>query len=519
MDSDNAIDIGTWGVEMRTTGSDLRMRPVFDVNIRGYFGNTDQDNNVKQDDGTFGDPKRPLPGLYEFSNDEVSGDRNTLWGLVSYLSNSPPNISSANGSRGYWGDGNQDTVVLFDMPRRPVLSVGAFQHANLGLYFNEPSYVAGNSYANRRISNLSDLYYPGGANPLVYDISYMVNESLWDGFFFSGLEENSGSFQGVSWDGWSSDEKIKESFDSPATHPLPNPRLVLARGADSDAPTADSFFNLDEDGYRALASYLRVNGPFNVNSTSVPAWKALLMGMSYAELPVLNVSTGRISLQSIGSGKTAFPRMSFSAGNDSDKNGSTDDFWKGYRVLSEDEAQTLAEKIVDQVRKRGPFRSMADFVNRKLESGDLGESGALQSAIDESGLNTSINSKFSENTGSITSWRNAPNAARTGDGFPGAITQGDILQALAPVLTVRSDTFKIRAYGETLDSNGAVAAKAWCEAVVQRTPQFCDEQNNPTYAGTRTSNGFNSGELKNGAAEFGRQFKIVSFRWINENEL
>ena len=36
----------------------------------------------------------------------------------------------------------------------------------------------------------------------------------------------------------------------------------------------------------------------------------------------------------------------------------------------------------------------------------------------------------------------------TADGAPGVITQADLLTAIAPVLTARGDTFRIRAYGE-----------------------------------------------------------------------
>ncbi len=525
---DSSVDIASWGFRMRMTTNDLGMRPIFDGNIRGYFGTIEQDNNSFLADGTVKNADTPLPGLYEFDNGDagVSGSRNDLWGLVSYSYSSPPDISGLSGSQGYWGAGSQDTVVLFDMPRRPVLSVGAFQHATLGLYFNEPSYVAGNSYANRRISNQADLYYPKTSDPLVYDISYMVNETLWDGFFFSGLEEQDGAFLETTWKGWKNESMIAESFNSPATRPLPNPRLVLAKGANGETPAVKNFFDLDDNDYRALASYLRVNGPFNVNSTSVAAWKALLMGMSGAELPILDPKTGALKTETVGSGKTSFPRMSFSSGDDSDSSGDSPNFWKGYRTLSESEAEKLAKQIVEQVRARGPFRSMADFVNRKLASGDLGVSGALQSAIDNSGLNAGITSKFSKGTGSVPDWEKAPSQTRTGDGFPGAITQGDILQALAPVLTVRSDTFKIRAYGEVLDSTGSVAGKAWCEAIVQRSPEYCDPDDGastptPTYAKTRlpTDKVPNDDKLSTTAEAFGRQFKIVNFRWINENEL
>jgi len=57
--------------------------------------------------------------------------------------------------------------------------------------------------------------------------------------------------------------------------------------------------------------------------------------------------------------------------------------------------------------------------------------------------------------------------------------QGDVLQSIGSVLTARSDTFVIRTYGEVLnplDSTAAPISRAWCEAVVQRLPDYrCHE--------------------------------------------
>ena len=54
-----------------------------------------------------------------------------------------------------------------------------------------------------------------------------------------------------------------------------------------------------------------------------------------------------------------------------------------------------------------------------------------------------------------------------------------MLRALAPRLSARTDTFRIRAYGEVTDSNGNIIAKAMCEAVVQRLPEYVDVETDP----------------------------------------
>lgn len=72
-----------------------------------------------------------------------------------------------------------------------------------------------------------------------------------------------------------------------------------------------------------------------------------------------------------------------------------------------------------------------------------------------------------------------------------------VLDKLAPVLTVRGDTFLIRAYGETVDplDNGATSiASAYGEARVQRMPQ----------------------ELSDGA---GWKFVVTYFRWLGPDDI
>ena len=95
-------------------------------------------------------------------------------------------------------------------------------------------------------------------------------------------------------------------------------------------------------------------------------------------------------------------------------------------------------------------------------------------------------------------------------GIPGWLTQADVLQVIGPSLTARSDTFRIRTFGEALDSNGKTAAKVYCEAIVQRIPSYVDPANAPSARGTTLSNMNKS---------YGRQIQIVAFRWLSPNEI
>jgi len=134
----------------------------------------------------------------------------------------------------------------------------------------------------------------------------------------------------------------------------------------------------------------------------------------------------------------------------------------------------------DGIDERGPFLSLADFVNRLLTEGVTGEKGALEVALKPESK----------------AW-----------GAPVYLTQADLLQAIGAGISARSDTFVVRAYGETV-VNGQVRARAWCEAIVQRFP----EPIRPDASGVNPQKG-------DGKPDFGRRFKIKSFRWLNRNEI
>ena len=95
-------------------------------------------------------------------------------------------------------------------------------------------------------------------------------------------------------------------------------------------------------------------------------------------------------------------------------------------------------------------------------------------------------------------------------GIPGWLTQADVLQVIGPSITAKSDTFRIRAYGEALDASGKPKAKAWCEAIIQRMPSYLDPANAPTARGA---------ELSDINKIYGRKYQIVSFRWLSPQEI
>jgi hypothetical protein len=334
-----------------------------------------------------------------------------------------------------------------------------------------------------------------------------VNSRLWDSVFFSTL--------GLDYLGKSSG-KFDEAFDLKGlllgTKTLPNPRMSFApvsRDTSIDKIIADA----GDQAPKAIAARIAVNGAFNVNSTSVAAWTAFLSSMAASELPSVNPANGTVSWRNPDG--IRFNRFGHTISPDSSNGGSREaEFWQGWRELSSQDLEDLAREIVVQVRERGPFLSFADFVNRKPSSSKAGHqrAGALQAALDKT-----LNNKLPANIG-----RAAENptgaqfsAPVSGEnqtaGHASYLLQGDLLQSLSPLMQVRSDYFRIRSYGEARDKSGKVTAKAWCEAFVQRSAGYIDSSEKPETAAL---------DLKSTANKiFGRQYHIVSFRWLSPNEI
>jgi len=106
-------------------------------------------------------------------------------------------------------------------------------------------------------------------------------------------------------------------------------------------------------------------------------------------------------------------------------------------------------------------------------------------------------------------WKNSEAVTgNTGAGAPGEVTQGDVLSAIGSFVSVRSDTFRIRSYGDARDATGRITARAHCEAIVQRIPDYIDP-----------ADAADASPLVRSNLLFGRRFMIVSFRWLSPTEI
>ncbi|WP_309396349.1 pilus assembly PilX family protein [Cerasicoccus maritimus] len=483
-------EIATWAFNMQTTRSEHGLRNGIDNNLRTVLANPNWDGFVN------GNGNTTLSGF------SAQGDKGLLNTPL------PPQTYDDDRYSGRWGNSiesaGQGHVVLFDIPQEPLLSIGALQHANLGRYSSDPSLIVGNSYANPRIPldqtvNEGFVY----SDYDVYDLPYLVNDKLWDSYFFSSIDPSQ------------TDAEIQEEIELKTYR---NKRYVFLKNAGE--MINDGVFAAarnDIDHYHALASYIAINGPFNINSTSVKAWTAVLSSMNSLQIPVYDPAS---LLSTPTEGNLFFSRLSLPFGDayQSGEEASYDNFWRGFQELTPAQISNLAEEIVDLIYARGrPFGSLAEFVNRSLvnlpeTAEDDRLSGLLQQAIDktDTNINSSINDYLSEEVND-TQGANpfvSDITGHQGAGAPGHLLQGDILQALGPILTTRSDTFIVRAYGDVRNPfTDEITATAYCEAIVQRIPE------------PASGDPASIANINNPEGEMGRKFKIVKFKWLTPEEV
>ena len=179
----------------------------------------------------------------------------------------------------------------------------------------------------------------------------------------------------------------------------------------------------------------------------------------------------------------------------------------------------LAEEIVKQVRQRGPFLSMSDFINRRLDSGGGEEAlkGALQAAIDATDINTEFFNEVmldAPDAGTLFKFPQA-DAGSLYTAAPGYLIQSDVLASLGNILTVRDDTFTVRAYGCVRGKDGAVLAQAWCEATVQRCIEYVSPVNAPQDAEYAPDGTPGKASLSEINRLLGRKMRVVAFKWMD----
>ncbi len=486
---------------------------------------------------------------------------------LSTLNDSSTNIEIAsignNGTIGVTNDGEQASYVsAAELPVHPPFSLAGFsgmrltpgwyktgssadfvaRHSNMRYQMGVPSNGIGNSYADptipaddiyaKNVVELPDSVKESGGSSVFndsYDHGLLINDALWDSYFCSSISDR------PSKNGKIDASTVLNEFLSGKT-PLPVSRYKKRISALSDSSVLSRL--MKDDGWKYVAQYLVVDGGFNINSTSVDAWTAVLLGLSKREL-VSNVSGTSLSRVETNRNDSdvVFSRFMLSTtdksldslGSFSMKRGdstlrktgnSAATAWGEVRKLSSEGIRRLAEEMVKQVRARGPFLSMSDFINRRLDASSEENSlkGALQTAIDEAGFNSDFNEVTIKNAKSGGFYK-FPNAS-TGSlhtGAPGYLIQSDVLTSLGNILTVRDDTFTVRSYGCIKNKNNAVLAQAWCEATVQRFADYVDATNTATDAASSSATSASKGSkaLTKVNKVLGRQFKIVSFRWLD----
>jgi len=493
------------------------------------------------------------------------------------------------GSNGFYGKSyalaqGDKSFPLLDIPRAPMHSLVQLSGANIGIRLFEPTNAIGNSWKPPYIPQDS-IYLnsatfwgaPGGVWDILTlnDVSWQANDALFDRYYFSGIAPEytigtGGYVPAVTNTNDAIEDTLQRFYGidpadptqtvDPATaqaNPALEPHVPSGKTSD-DIVTELTPTSTNQDGYTKVGAYSMIKGAFNVNSTSVKAWAAFLKGNKNLALESAQGTTES------GTG-TPFPLASTTS-NTGSTNGweqfsrlSDDQIWDDNDTVNDFTDDTgLAVEIVNQVKARGPFMSISDFVNRRIakdtdltavpnveDTDPRAYQGAVQEAIEQAGINgdqsTGIRAGTSDVLPNYESFSNywyqtahwswygrhndfpysaAPYASgrNNATGVPMEINQANILLPLAPKLSARTDTFKIRAYGEVRDADDNIIAQATCEAVVQRLPEYVDpdtdSDNNEPWdddSQTPTLNTINQ--------TYGRRFEIRSFRWLDVSEV
>ena len=363
------------------------------------------------------------------------------------------------GSAGVFQENSGVRVADFDLPRQELISVAELRHM-VGTYPLE----LGNTWGS-------------------------ACNAYFDACFFSTVPQN---------------------YNWPVDGSEPRPNRYLEVYTPMGTPPATLS---DLRGSTTSARYQLIRGAFNINSTSVSAWQAVLSSPTVSTWDFAAAATAGSpstnTASSTASVANAFYRMPAGAkevtniplhtvsyspvpttaqfNTSSDGNGGSVVFGAMGRQLTDAEVTALATAIVVQLKTATkPYSSLAAFMN----------AGVIEQAITASAINPT---------------RSWVGNASTQYFTPSYITQADIIAKIAPFMAQRSDTFIIRTYGDVQNPvTSKIEARVWCEATVQRVPDLVSDPSatvvtvmNPPAA----------------ANPFGRRFRIVGFRWLSDKDI
>jgi hypothetical protein len=404
----------------------------------------------------------------------------------------------------------QKSGALFDLPAGPLTAISDLRRSNV-LSSQHPPFTM-HPVANSKVPPAlsTNQVVRSNASHNLLDHTFLFNHSVYDNFFFSSVADQDGA---TAKNRWSDFLNRRNPLTARSLQPyLPEGQTLQ---------DAEGVVDGSSTPYDKIAQYLMTQAPFNVNSTNVQAWKAVLSSLAKTNITYYDTAKGSERSELVGG--IPLVGQNFPSGKSTDERAdlATVDgrtaHWNGYRKLSDVQIEALAGKIVEQVRLRGPFLSFSEFVNRRIgTNSQLTRMGALEAAIENSGLNAGmfanqVNIRATDVTDENNFDYKTPEVltGNPAEGAPSWVMQGDVMKVLEPGGTVRPDTFVIRVVGQARDSAG-VTAQAYAEAVVQRYPEFVDLTDSPD----KEYSNLNSLNQK-----FGRKFRIVAFRWLQRDEI
>lgn len=368
---------------------------------------------------------------------------------------------------GFSGLRPSEDVPLFELFRQRPVSLGELQHLKIN---NRRPFSIGNSWG----SDNGDRF-----------------NRVFDEAFFSGLKA----------------EDTESAFSQDSVL-LPNHRL---RSISEITGETMPELTVSENTNNNTSELLCIDGAFNINSTSSSAWAATLGSIQLPNWEIVNIDDedGDIIMDeptrtvNLGQSLLRYPQSAQEVYHTGEYSPYGDPPPTEYfRVGAKDSDNTknpmsypklgaqIARRVADRIQLFGPFASIESFLApvQDIAFAHPKDSDRYLSVVERAILDVpEINQSEGEDIWYHTS---------------SFLSQADVMTALAPIVTVRGDTFTIRAFGETaLDPSGKSTATAICEARVQRLPSTVNPNDN-----IRTPVPFG----------YGRRFVLTSMQWLSD---